>query len=196
MSLTRHLVRGTAAALVGVVALAACASDGGSTGAGDTKAKPKTVKVTDAWARDTAEGQTRGAVYLTVVNETDEDVDIIGASVPTSISAETQVHESLTEGDSMGDSGMDESTSSTSMAMDESTSSTSMGMGDAGAMTTMREVPKVTVPAGATVMFEPGGYHVMLMDLDHPLTVGETFPVTLMLDGGASVKATVTVRSA
>ena len=43
----------------------------------------------------------------------------------------------------------------------------------------MREVPSVPIPAGGMVTFAPGGGHIMLMGLKHPLKAGETFPLTL-----------------
>ena len=49
----------------------------------------------------------------------------------------------------------------------------------------MREVAGgIVVPAGETVMLQPGGYHVMLMGLKAPLKEGDTFPVTLTFDSG------------
>ena len=36
----------------------------------------------------------------------------------------------------------------------------------------MRPVPKVDLPAGRTVEFKPGGYHLMLMDLKQALKPG------------------------
>jgi periplasmic copper chaperone A len=35
------------------------------------------------------------------------------------------------------------------------------------------------IPAGGSVTLKPGGYHVMLIGLNKPLTPGETFPLTL-----------------
>jgi copper(I)-binding protein len=57
------------------------------------------------------------------------------------------------------------------------------------------------IPAGATVALEPGGYHMMLMDLQHGLVVGDAIAVTLafnMLDDnnaymGETVAVTVGV---
>ena len=43
----------------------------------------------------------------------------------------------------------------------------------------MRAVDKLVLPAGKAVELKPGGYHVMLMDLVHPLREGDTIPVTL-----------------
>jgi copper(I)-binding protein len=53
---------------------------------------------------------------------------------------------------------------------------------EAGVMK-MRAVPKVDLPAGKTVEFKPGGYHLMLMNLARPLRDGETVPITLVFEG-------------
>jgi copper(I)-binding protein len=47
----------------------------------------------------------------------------------------------------------------------------------------MRAVPKIDLPAGKTVELKPGGYHLMLMNLERPLRDGETVPVTLVFEG-------------
>jgi copper(I)-binding protein len=50
--------------------------------------------------------------------------------------------------------------------------------GESGMMT-MMPVERVEVPAGGEVAFEPGGYHVMLFDLQQELVVGDHFTMTL-----------------
>ena len=45
----------------------------------------------------------------------------------------------------------------------------------------MRAVPEVNLPAGRTVEFKSGGYHLMLMDLKQPLVAGSEVPLTLLL---------------
>jgi periplasmic copper chaperone A len=45
----------------------------------------------------------------------------------------------------------------------------------------MRAIAKLDLPAGKAVELRPGGYHVMLLDLKQPLTVGSTVPLTLLL---------------
>ena len=49
-----------------------------------------------------------------------------------------------------------------------------------GAMTMMRVEDGIPVPAGKTVMLQPGGYHVMFMGLKAPLVEGETVHITLV----------------
>ena len=57
----------------------------------------------------------------------------------------------------------------------------------------MRRLDKVALPAGQAVPFSPGGRHVMLVDLRHPLNVGDTvkLTLTLRLKDGRTVRETV-----
>ncbi len=68
-----------------------------------------------------------------------------------------------------------------------------VSMQDNGIMK-MRHVDGVPVPANQTVTFEPGGNHIMLMGLKHPLAGGETFKLTLTFAHTAPVTVDVTVR--
>lgn len=45
----------------------------------------------------------------------------------------------------------------------------------------MRRLDQVELPAGQTVELAPGGRHVMLVDLRHPLKVGESVRITITL---------------
>ncbi|MBB1051823.1 copper chaperone PCu(A)C [Dietzia sp. CW19] len=40
------------------------------------------------------------------------------------------------------------------------------------------------VPAGGELVLEPGGNHIMLMDLDQPITTGQQITLTLEFSGG------------
>lgn len=66
----------------------------------------------------------------------------------------------------------------------------------ADGMMMMRAVPSIEVPANASVSLEPGGYHVMLMNLAEPLVAGAEFDLTLEFEGAGDVVVTVTVRDA
>lgn len=59
---------------------------------------------------------------------------------------------------------------------------------------TMAPVSEVGVGPGKTVKFEPGGYHVMLFDLDPKLRFAKDAELTITFDGGdkASARAAVT----
>lgn len=38
---------------------------------------------------------------------------------------------------------------------------------------------RIDIPTGASVVLEPGGLHIMLIDLARPLQAGDTYPLTL-----------------
>jgi hypothetical protein len=58
----------------------------------------------------------------------------------------------------------------------------------------MQMVMSVALPAGQTVTFEPGGYHIMLMGLVEPLAAGDIITVTLTLESGSTVTVDAEVR--
>lgn len=183
--MTRARKRGVMAALVGALALVAVACGDDST-AQDGEAEAGSVKeavvVSDAWARTSAEMQNAGAVYLTLTGGKKAD-QLKSASVPTSIAAKTELHETM--------AAMPASGSATTMA----------GMPASGAATTMAGVMKmapvasIEIPAGKVVKLEPGGYHVMLLDLAKPLTTGQNFTLTLTFAGLGAVEVPVVVRA-
>lgn len=51
----------------------------------------------------------------------------------------------------------------------------------------------VPIPAGETVLFEPGGLHIMLMQLTEPLEEGSVFPLTLAFEQAGEVTVYVDV---
>jgi copper(I)-binding protein len=63
-------------------------------------------------------------------------------------------------------------------------------------MTSMDDVSEVIVPAGGTVKFAPGGYHLMCADAGPAIKPGQHVPVTLNFHGGAKVTAMFAVRNA
>jgi len=61
----------------------------------------------------------------------------------------------------------------------------------------MKMQPKAggfTVPAGGDLTLQPGGDHIMLMDLSAPITAGEDVSLTLQLKDGSTVKVTATAK--
>jgi periplasmic copper chaperone A len=60
----------------------------------------------------------------------------------------------------------------------------------------MRPIAALPVKHGGEVTLKPEGMHVMLIDLHHPLTAGETFPVTLTFAKAGQIETTVTVEKA
>lgn len=65
----------------------------------------------------------------------------------------------------------------------------------AGVMT-MRALEEIKVEPGQVVTLQPGGMHMMLIDLKRPLTAGQSFPLTLKLADGDSMTVSVSVLGA
>ncbi len=141
------------------------------------------VDIEGAWARTSPMSAEAGAAYFQISSETD-DV-LIGASVDASVAGTVEIHETrMVEGNSedsaMDDSAMDDS------AMDDD----SMEMGD---VMEMVEVGRIDLPAGETVSLEPGGLHIMMLDLPAPLEEGDTFELTLDFETADDQVITVTI---
>ncbi|UZE96601.1 copper chaperone PCu(A)C [Alkalimarinus alittae] len=51
----------------------------------------------------------------------------------------------------------------------------------------MTKLQGLTVPAKGLVMFEPAGYHIMLINLKQPLNVGSMVPITLVFENHGAV---------
>ncbi len=64
---------------------------------------------------------------------------------------------------------------------------------DAEGVARMRQVEHIDVPAGETVMLQPGGLHVMLMGLKAPLKQGDSFPLTLRFENAGDVSFDIPV---
>jgi copper(I)-binding protein len=52
---------------------------------------------------------------------------------------------------------------------------------DRNGIVRMRAIPGMDLPAGGTVEFRPGRYHIMLMDLKQQMKVGDIVPLTLVV---------------
>jgi periplasmic copper chaperone A len=63
-----------------------------------------------------------------------------------------------------------------------------------GAVMKMRRVDRLELPAGQSVTLKPGGYHIMLVGLAHPLVDGQTFPMTFTFAKSGTQDVTVTVQ--
>ena len=58
----------------------------------------------------------------------------------------------------------------------------------------MRPLDVVEVRPGASVIFAPGGLHIMLMKLDHMLKEGESIPMTVHFEHAGSAMVMVPVK--
>jgi periplasmic copper chaperone A len=174
--------RTVAAIATAALLLAACSSDG-------------ELAVEDARSRMSPMFVGVGAVYLDILNDTDVDDRLVGASVDAAIADRVEIHESFDADQEMGDGAMDDG------AMDDGAMDDG-GTGDGGmeatpegfAMMGMREIPALDVPAGATVELVPGGYHLMLLELATDLRPGDEFELTLEFESAGERTVTVTVR--
>jgi copper(I)-binding protein len=169
---------------VGLIALGATAcgddsSDSSSTAAETIaigSAAPATdVVVEGQWARTSPADAANGAAYFTI---TSADADkLIGVMADPSVAGMAQMHETV----------MKDASSDTTAAMGSET--TVAGMGEM----TMQPVDVIDLPAGTAVELKPGGYHIMMMDLAAPLTVGETIQLTLTLEKAGEITIDVPV---
>ncbi len=150
------------------------------------------MSISDSWARTSAAGQTNGAVYFDI--ESADGDELVGASVPASVAAEAQIHEVVMAdmADEMTEDTMADMTEDTMADMTEDTTADGEMADQMGEMT-MQEISSLVLPAGETVTFEPGGYHVMLLGLVEPLVAGDEFEVTLDFATADDQVMTVTV---
>jgi hypothetical protein len=59
----------------------------------------------------------------------------------------------------------------------------------------MRQVPFIALPAGKAVELKPGGYHLMLLDLNKQVKDGDTVPLTLVFEGKNGKRQTVEIQA-
>lgn len=123
------------------------------------------VAIENPWARASASMQNAGAVYMTIEGGDVAD-ELIGVAVPESVAMVAELHEA-----------------------------TMVQNDDGETMMGMQQVMSIAVPAGGTVALEPGGYHVMLMQLAEPLVDGTEFTITLTFEQAGDITTTVEVRT-
>lgn len=59
----------------------------------------------------------------------------------------------------------------------------------------MSEVPGgIPLPEGETVALEPGGYHIMCMQVPEPITIGESVDLELTFETAGSVSVSAEIR--
>jgi copper(I)-binding protein len=65
-----------------------------------------------------------------------------------------------------------------------------------GGMSSMHHVDEVEVPAGGSIAFAPGGYHLMCMQATPAITPGAHVDVTLTFKDGEKLTAPFAIRNA
>lgn len=176
-------VRRSVAVLTAIVVAAALALTGCGDDADDATDEPSSgpvIEVTGAWARPSPTMAMAGAVYMQITNTGDVDDALVAASMPDTVAGRVEIHETRAAGtadgmghDTMGDTG---GTTATTAPMME-----------------MAPVARIEVPAGETVALEPGGYHIMLLDLAAPLADGDELEVTLTFEIAGEIVTTAVV---
>lgn len=168
------------------VALAACGSNDEATMTMPTVAESAEAVVVGAWARNSPMAASVGAGYLVITSPIDDE--LLGITVPAEVAARVELHETVAvepadDSDTSGhdDSGHDDSGHGNMPPM-------------AGGMMTMREVGSIELPAGKMVMLQPGGLHIMFLDLAGPLELGSSFTATLTFAAADPLKVTFEVR--
>lgn len=68
-------------------------------------------------------------------------------------------------------------------------------MAMSGNVMKMHAIPGLALPAGQPVKLEPGGYHVMLMELKQPLKEGDVVLLTLVTEGKDGKRETIEVKA-
>jgi copper(I)-binding protein len=172
------------------------------------------VSVTGAWGRASPMMADAGAAYMVLTSE--EGDKLVSASVDASVAAVVEIHETVpvddAEGD-MEDMGSEDEEATDEEATDEEATDEEATdeeatdeeatdeeatdeEGDApmDMAMTMRELPDgLELPAGEAVNLEPGGYHIMLLQLAEPLVAGETFDLTLNFETAGTQVVTVEI---
>lgn len=137
-------------ATVAGLLLAAVAACGGGDSLGE-------LSITGAWTRPTPEGSSLAAVYMNIASPVDDEL----LEVSSAVAANASIHASVA-GDSDASAhdhaGHQHSGSGSEMSMTNTT---------------------LVLEADDVVALAPGGFHVMLEDLEAPLIEGETFELTL-----------------
>jgi len=70
-----------------------------------------------------------------------------------------------------------------------------MTMVDDNDVASMMQQAEIVLPAGEDVILEPGGLHIMLIDVQETLIEGETLPLTLIFADGATVDVDAMIQN-
>jgi copper(I)-binding protein len=60
----------------------------------------------------------------------------------------------------------------------------------------MRPVTSLAISQSAPISLSPGGYHIMLTQLNKPLAGGESFPLSLRFEKAGTIETIVTIKIA
>jgi copper(I)-binding protein len=123
------------------------------------------ISIDGQWARNSPMNAKMGAAYM---NITSADGDaLVGASVDPSIAERVEIHAMMPVEGSSEEEGM--------------------------AMMEMVQIPQLDLPAGEAAVLEPGGYHVMFINIAEPFEIGQKIDLTLQFEEADDVTVEVEV---
>jgi len=157
--------RSVAALLVLALALVGFAS-ACSSSSSSSKFTQNGVTVSGAWATEAEIATGKSDVYFTITNNSGLYEKLMSVSVATSVAKSAQIQESD--------------------AVDSTGGVPAMGMG---------QVNSIPVLSGDSVNLEPGGLHVLLMEIAAPLKAGDKIDLQLGFLNAGVMKVTATVKA-
>lgn len=182
-----------------VAALSLALGAGLAAGCGTAETTPTTgVEVSGAWARTTASGATTGVVYMTITgNRTDR---LESLTVDPSIAAAAELHQmvaadgTVVAGSDSGGGGGGHHDHGGGGGGDDAGADSGADTGSEQAMIMKPVTGGLAIPTGRDIVLGPGGYHVMLQELAHPLAAGDSFPLVLHFQRAGDQTVDVEVR--
>lgn len=178
----QHAPRTRLAALVAALALGltvtGCGGDQPQEG-DHSMAAPDQSKLATGTAGDLE--LSGGFVYATAPMEGMDSTDGAGSDM-TDMTMVTAAFGTLSNGGDAEDALVGVATELTETAQIHETVANEDGTGG-----TMREVAQIVIPAGGRVALEPGGYHIMLMNLTGDVAAGTTVTLTLEFRSGTTM---------
>ncbi|MCW5878237.1 MAG: copper chaperone PCu(A)C [Anaerolineales bacterium] len=154
------------------ILLAACAPAAGE------------MHVIEPWARATPAGST-AAAYFQLHNSTGTSDALIGVS--STVARAVEIHENISMQTMQAEGSHD-------MGHDMSGHAVEEAMGHGNDVMTMRPVERIEIPNNEMAVLEPGGYHIMLIDLQTDLVAGESFEMVLHFENTEDITVMVMVR--
>lgn len=148
------------------------------------------ISVTGAWVRNSTAMTGALAGYLVITNSGSTADTLLKASSPAAKTV--QLHETVPVSPMPSASTGD---MASAMPSPSGMGSVMPSASGTSGMMTMVEVDKVDIPAGGTVEFKPGGYHIMFMDLTGTLAAGQTIDLTLTFANAGPITVKAEVRA-
>jgi copper(I)-binding protein len=137
------------------------------------------LSIKEQWARPGMLGA-NSAIYFILDNPSNQADTLLSAK--TDVAAVVELHETMMM-----------AAEETDKPVEGSEHGQGKGM-EGGEVMKMMPQENVPVPAQSQVEFKPGGLHVMLIDLQRELSVGDTFQVTLVFQNAGEMQLEVTVK--